>query len=158
VHPVSPQFFLEAQRNRTAPFWRHPSLTPLTNTATTTINNDIPATQETVQHDVDNDDNDDIVDMADAVIRETYTESMTQIIQLLRDFTNGLEYQIQFQDRRMLDTLEREGAGLLRLAHNCIDRERRSNLSRSSTPMTWERSTANAMFYRTRLPLADAGT
>ncbi|KAJ7182122.1 hypothetical protein C8R46DRAFT_885355 [Mycena filopes] len=29
VKPVSPVFFLEVQRNRTAPFWSHPSLIPL---------------------------------------------------------------------------------------------------------------------------------
>ncbi|KAJ6464907.1 hypothetical protein C8R45DRAFT_799908, partial [Mycena sanguinolenta] len=55
-----------------------------------------------------------------------------------------------FQDSRFLTTLEREGAGFLRLAESCLSRERRENLTRSATPTTWERSTANTMFYRTR--------
>ncbi|KAJ6586198.1 hypothetical protein B0H19DRAFT_925748, partial [Mycena capillaripes] len=76
----------------------------------------------------------------------------------IRDFADGLEYQRQFQDSRMLDTLEREGASFLRLADNCLSRERRVNSTRSTAPSTWERSTSNAMFYRTRPVLSDRDT
>ncbi|KAJ7444262.1 hypothetical protein B0H11DRAFT_1695726, partial [Mycena galericulata] len=73
----------------------------------------------------------------------------------LRDFSDGIEYQRQFRDSRMLDVLEREGASFLRLAENCLSRERRVNSTRSAAPSTWERSTLNAMFYRTRPVLSD---
>ncbi|KAJ7895665.1 hypothetical protein B0H14DRAFT_2233161, partial [Mycena olivaceomarginata] len=68
-----------------------------------------------------------------------------------RNFCDGLEYQHQFQDtRRMIDALERDGASFFRLAHNYLSRERHQNSTRGVGPMTWERSTANAMFYCSR--------
>jgi len=39
-----------------------------------------------------------------------------------RDFLDGLEYQLQFKDERMLDMVEREGAGFWQLAQNCLSR------------------------------------
>ena len=82
--------------------------------------------------------------------RETFRETMRTHIDRMKDFCDGLEYQVQFEDQRFLDTLEREGGHFLRLMQNCLSQERRSNSTRSATPTTWEQSTANAMFYRTR--------
>ena len=84
--------------------------------------------------------------------RTTYCETMKSHVDTIRDFCDGLEYQIQFEDQRFLDTLEKEGARFLRLMENCLSRERRSNSTRPGSigPATWEQSTANAMFYRTR--------
>ncbi|KAJ7782231.1 hypothetical protein DFH07DRAFT_728332, partial [Mycena maculata] len=56
----------------------------------------------------------------------------------------------QFRDSRFLDTLEREGAGFFRLVDNCRSREGHMNCTHAAAPTTWERSTANTMFYRTR--------
>ncbi|KAF8166411.1 hypothetical protein K438DRAFT_1616922 [Mycena galopus ATCC 62051] len=61
-------------------------------------------------------------------------------------------------DSRLLDTLEREGGSFFRFLDNCLSRERRENSTRSVPPTTWERSTANAMFYRTRPVRADRDT
>ena len=58
----------------------------------------------------------------------------------------------------MLETLERNGAGFFRLARNCLDRERRQNLSRASSLTMWEQATANVMYYRTRPRSADQDT
>ncbi|KAJ8584911.1 hypothetical protein M405DRAFT_746189, partial [Rhizopogon salebrosus TDB-379] len=74
------------------------------------------------------------------------------------DFCDGLEYQIQFNDHRMLDTIEHEGASFIRLMENCRDRERRENSSCSRSPTTWEKETSNAMFYRSRPVLSDQST
>ncbi|KAJ6565256.1 hypothetical protein DFH09DRAFT_847404, partial [Mycena vulgaris] len=63
--------------------------------------------------------------------------------------------QQQFNDPRILDALEREGASFLRFAQGCLSRERRQNSSRSVTPAIWERSTSSAMFYRARPRLSD---
>jgi hypothetical protein len=82
--------------------------------------------------------------------RATFRERLNERIQLLREFADGLEYQRQFTDHQMLETLERDGAGLFRLAKNCLSRERRLNSSRSSSPTTWERTTSNALYYRAR--------
>ncbi|KAG1818235.1 hypothetical protein EV424DRAFT_1283410, partial [Suillus variegatus] len=77
-------------------------------------------------------------------------ERMLTHVKNIRDFCDGLEYQIQFNDYRMLTVLERNGSSFLRLADNCLSRERRENSSRSRSPTTWEKGTASTMFYRAR--------
>jgi len=69
-------------------------------------------------------------------------------IQMIRDFADGLEYQISFQDCHYLKTLQKEGAGFFQLAENCLSHEHRFNSSREASPTTWESSTANAIFYQ----------
>jgi hypothetical protein len=167
VHPVHPVFFLEVKRNRTLPFWSHPSLIPLSDNHTqasasipaTTVES-LDSTQPTSpendydgDHGVDGSDDElsELIDMRQDG-RATYRETMKTHVDAIRDFCDGLEYQIQFEDQRFLDTLEREGAHFLRLMENCLSRERCSNSTRpgSIAPAMWEQSTANAMFYRTR--------
>ena len=106
---------------------------------------------------IDNDDEEDSDGDADDMEgllflqdQRTFRESMTSYAELLEDFAKGLRYQIQFNDRRMLATIEREGTVLLRLIENCLDRERRANDARCEGPLTWECSTTNAMFWRPR--------
>jgi hypothetical protein len=81
---------------------------------------------------------------------KTYREKMENYIRIIREFCDGLEYQVKFQDPRFLTTLEKDGAGFIRLAQNCLSRERRLNSSQAASPSTWERATANALFYRAR--------
>lgn len=85
----------------------------------------------------------------------TFQERFEAHIKNFRDFCDGLQYQIQFNDHRMLNAVEREGASFIRLMENCLGQERRENLSWQRSPTTWERETSNAMFYRTR-PLSTA--
>jgi hypothetical protein len=54
----------------------------------------------------------------------TFEERFRDHIQTLRDFCDGLEYQVQFNDHRMLETLEREGGSFLRFARECLMQER----------------------------------
>jgi hypothetical protein len=82
--------------------------------------------------------------------RETFAKKMQCHVELIRNFCDSMEHQIQFGDHRFLKTLERESAGFLRLAENCITQERRLNSSRETSPTTWENSAANAMFYHSR--------
>ena len=110
--------------------------------------------------DVEIESDDEFVDTADGtqeVNSKTYREEMEGLTKLLQDFADGCAYQIQFGDRRFLKTLEKEGAGLFRLARNCLSHERRANSSRVASPTTWESSTASALFYRSR-PRHDHGT
>lgn len=177
VHPVDPVFFLEVQRNRTLPFWSHPALVPIlpptgpTQTqvqatsivvAPVVIQRLSRAGQDPDSDDdgVGSDDDDDLVDMGapSSAAHATFDDRLTTYLQTIREFCDGLEYQRKFQDSRFLDTLEREGAGFLRLAGNCLSRERRENSTRSAAPTTWERSTANAMLYRSRPPPSDRNT
>jgi hypothetical protein len=114
--------------------------------------------------DGEDDDDDDDVDDDDGLIdtggnaMQTFQERLDDDIDLIKDFLNGLEYQRQFGDHRFLDSLERNGAAFFRFARNCLDRERRLNSSRAPSPTTWEQTTANAMFYRSRPRSADRDT
>ena len=173
-HPVNPRFFLEVTRNRSLPFWSHPSLKPISlsreeieayqKTATIDDENDEApgdlysrvntAKNEVDDFDFESEDDDALIDTwengGDDLEKKTYEEEMEDYIDLIRDFCNGLEFQIKFQDRRFLKTLQRDGAKFFQLARNCLSREKRQNSSRVASPTTWERSTANALFYRSR--------
>ncbi|KAF7966149.1 hypothetical protein HWV62_39928 [Athelia sp. TMB] len=179
VHDVPPIFFLEVKRRRTLPIWQHPKLVPLVprphaeaSAAAGEPLSPAPGNETIGSHamspapendnpDADDDDDDD--DAVDTQIGQwaggqTLRESFLDEIQTIRDFCDGLEYQVQFEDRRMLETLQREGASFLRLARSCLGRERRYNSTRGAAPTTWEKATASAMFYRTRPPPRDAST
>ena len=164
--PVDPRFFLEVTRNRTLPIWSHPLLKPLP-TATDVTEPDCPKTVAGNENDpVDDpvydrlnlaaytiDDDDGLIDTeggGERTEKNAVKEKMEDYIRIIRNFCDGLEYQLKFQDPRFLTTLEKDGAGFITLAQNCLSRERRQNSSRAVSPSTWERSTANAMFYRAR--------
>ncbi|KAJ7577132.1 hypothetical protein C8J56DRAFT_1007246 [Mycena floridula] len=147
---VTPLFFLEVKRSRTTPFWRHKDLVPLSpadgeGAVVTAENCDVPIDERVGDEDEDSDDEADF-----QATQKTFLESMQDRISTLKSFADGLEYQLQFNDNRMLTTLEREGAALFRLAGNCLDREKRFNSSRHLAPATYERATSNAMFWRPR--------
>ncbi|KAF8889149.1 hypothetical protein CPB84DRAFT_1749343 [Gymnopilus junonius] len=88
---------------------------------------------------------------------QTFEEALMDEIKLIEEFTAGLKHQAQFRDGRLLNTLQREGAGFLRFAKACMEKERRLNSTRSPTVSTWEKSTSSAMFYRAR-PTVDRST
>jgi len=74
----------------------------------------------------DDDDDDDEMEMRVALQGGlTYEEAMNENITKIGNFLEGLRYQVQFRDRRMLQVLEREGGSLLRLADACLNKERR---------------------------------
>jgi hypothetical protein len=130
VQPVPPTFFLQVKRNRTLPFWQHPTLIPLEGNPSVTANSshatkaaddDDDNEQDPCREASNEDDTENIVDM-EATLWEcdggTYRERLVDDITVIWDFCDRLVYQLQFEDRRMLErveTLEREGASLLRL-------------------------------------------
>jgi hypothetical protein len=167
--PVDPIFFLQVTRNRSTPFWSHPALQSLPDAENKTDADDIASaisddnhrvmeepyirlnTAGTLYEEVDFESDDEgPVNTWEGEFnnqQKTCREELTAIIHLLQDFVDGLEYQVQFQDLCFLKTLEKEGAGLFRLAHNCLSCERHLNSSRAASPTTWESSTANTHFY-----------
>ena len=160
--PVDPRFFLKVTRNHTLPIWSHPLLKPLA-TATDVSEPDCPKAVDGNEDDpVYNrlnlaayaiDDDDRLIDTeggGESTEKNAVKEKMEDYIRIIRNFCDGLEYQLKFQDPRFLMTLEKDGAGFIALAQNCLSRERQQNSSRVVSPSTWERSTANAMFYRAR--------
>jgi hypothetical protein len=170
VHPVPPIFFLEVTRNRKAPFWSHPLLVPLVpdmDKPTSAASGDcVEHTPETdhcpaLEDESEEESDSGWVDMGQDLLgggRATFEERFREHIRTIKDFCDGLEYQVQFGDHRMLLALERDGVGFLRLAKNCLSRERRMRSTRGSTPTTWEKRTLNAIYYRTRPNAADVNS
>jgi hypothetical protein len=105
------------------------------------------AHEDEFDEDSGSDDDDNLVDTG---AKGTFKERLHEHAQVLREFCHILEYQEQFNDHRMLAALERDGAGLLRLARNCISSEKRSNSSRSTTPTTTARLATDTTFFRIR--------
>jgi hypothetical protein len=67
---------------------------------------------------------DDLVDMfCQQLDTRTFQERMLTHVKNIHDFCDGLEYQIQFNDYRMLTILECNGSSFLRLADSCLSRE-----------------------------------
>ncbi|EAU90664.2 hypothetical protein CC1G_03933 [Coprinopsis cinerea okayama7 len=159
VHPVPALFFAEVKRARTTPFWSHSTLIPL---ASDDIDSEPcddgqPEPNECNDEEVRSvySDESDIDEELENFVPmpgggATFEEAMHEKIKLIRDFADGLEYQIQFRDDRLLHTLERQGAAFLRLALECLEKEKRMRATRGPNPLTWDSSTTNAMFYRSR--------
>ena len=171
IPPVSPTFFLKVKHNRTTPFWLHHALQPdclliLAPPVGPLLEGSTPArksnSNEFKGYDNNNNNDDDnnnvdVVNMQSGMFRDgaTFRERFLRKIDCYHDFLDGLEYQLQFKDERMLETVEREGAGFWQLAQNCLSQEHCMNTSRGSSPVTWEWETSNAMFYHTRPPRRD---
>ena len=134
-----PTFFLEAVRFREPPFWRHKTLRPLEEYRSDSV---AVATQPVEGSDedpdlgaeVDDDENEggsaDEEDEEEEVGTyqhdgRTFEEALMDEIKLIEEFTAGLKHQTQFRDGRLLNALQREGAGFLRFAKACMDKERR---------------------------------
>ena len=64
-------------------------------------------------------------DPAPVLDPDKYHRRMRAHITNIRDFCDGLEYQLQFNDTRMLQVVETEGASFLRLVEDCLRKEGR---------------------------------
>ncbi|KAJ7642146.1 hypothetical protein FB45DRAFT_365933 [Roridomyces roridus] len=148
---VPPVFFLEVKRQRTAPFWIHPSLRPLSDENDThTTSDGLQDTGPDWDNDEEDDDEDDLVDTRPGDDGVTFAEALDEEIEVIAEFAKGLKFQRQFRDQRMLQVLQREGASFLRLARACLEKEKRLRSTRGTPPSTWDRSAGSAMFYRAR--------
>ena len=113
---MPPTFFLKVKRQRSAPFWTHKSLIPLEDDINEAHNRSTEAVgpgseaAEAQDNDPDLDDHDSDDGLVDTQIgletRATFRERLDEHIRLLREFADGLEYQRQFTDHQMLETLE----------------------------------------------------
>ena len=160
MHKVPLTFFLEAVRFREPPFWRHETLRPLEEYRSDSL---AVATQPVegkdddpdLEAEVDDENEGGSVDEEDEEEEvgtyqhdgRTFEEAFTDEIKLIEEFTVGLKHQTQFRDGWLLNTLQQEGAGFLRFAKACMDKEKRMNSTRGSTVSMWERSTSAVMFY-----------
>ncbi|KAF7366599.1 SWIM-type domain-containing protein [Mycena sanguinolenta] len=169
MKPVPPVFFLEVKRQRTAPFWVHPSLQPLSDDAGAGANSGGVEEQQVENplndamdsdegDDGDDEEDDDLIDTQFGADQLTFLEAMDEKIEIVSEFLKGLKYQRQFRDQRMLQTLEREGASFFRLANACLTKEKRLASTRGEAPSTWDPSASSAMFYRARPGRSDENT
>ncbi|ESK85102.1 hypothetical protein Moror_3617 [Moniliophthora roreri MCA 2997] len=89
-------------------------------------------------------------DEEEVMILGMYDGRLDGYMAMLRDFADGLEYQQQSHDYRMLDMVERRGAPLFRLIEECRRKEQQMNSTRGTALSTWDPSTIGAMYYRGR--------
>jgi len=171
MHKVPPTFFLEAVRFREPPFWRHKTLRPLEEYRSDSVavaRQLVEGRDEDPDLGAEVDDDENEGGSADEEDEEeevgtyqhdgrTFEEALMVEIKLIEEFTAGLKHQTQFRDGRLLNALQREGAGFLRFAKACMDKERRMNSTRGSTVSTWEGSASSAVFYHAR-PIVDRST
>ncbi|KAF7793917.1 hypothetical protein EIP86_005039 [Pleurotus ostreatoroseus] len=180
VKPVDPRFFLEVTRNRTTPFWSHSSLIPIIPDSHSSASGSNPnataggaetiplrastekstaallqqrasdSRESTVEPESECGRPDDDEGLVDIGASGTTCERFNDAIRLLRELADGLEYQIQFNDHRMLEVVERDAAGALRLAHSIRHKEASYNSTRGPVPRTWDSCGLNVMFYRPR--------
>lgn len=61
----------------------------------------------------------------DKLKNDAFQKRMRIHISNIRDFCDGLEYQLQFNDHRLLEELEGDGRGFLGFVHSCLRREGR---------------------------------
>ncbi|KAJ7590231.1 hypothetical protein C8J56DRAFT_590421 [Mycena floridula] len=65
------------------------------------------------------------VSQEDEMTPDLFQKRMRTHIRNIREFCDGLEYQMQFNEFRLLEEFEREGQSFLSLVHDCLKREGR---------------------------------
>lgn len=70
------------------------------------------------------------------ITEEVYQKRMQRHINNIRDFCDGLEYQLSFNDFGMLEVLEQEGAQFLQLVKECLRKEGRLKEDDETTTST----------------------
>ncbi|KAF5359967.1 hypothetical protein D9757_012146 [Collybiopsis confluens] len=145
------------KRNRTAPIWSHPLLKPLPSSqnVTETVDEvlyreegDVASDGRAEEDEEEEEEEEEEVDVVTAS-HLTHDEQMNGLIRDLRSFADGLAYQIQFRDNRMLSAVYRNGSGFIRMMEACLEKERRDNLNRGMPTATWDSEFASATYYRT---------
>ncbi|KAJ3819898.1 hypothetical protein F5880DRAFT_1031187 [Lentinula raphanica] len=160
VAPVPPVFFLDVKRSRTSPVWCHPCLRPRVegdvDRAAHAEDDDLDRENEGVDDEGEDEDSEDecedegTLDVDSSSRNGTYQERMAKLIQDLHNFADGLSYQMQFRDERVLDSIDRNGRGFLRMMDSCLEKERRQNTNAGAPLGTWDASSALSMYYRSR--------
>ncbi|KAI9104550.1 hypothetical protein DFS34DRAFT_575813 [Phlyctochytrium arcticum] len=176
-------FFWEVKRQRTAPYWKHPSLRVIHDDEEDSDDDDDdddeggpgdvegvaeaggcaldaedPADGEDDDEETSDWEQEELEDGDPNDCHQTFEEEMTEICKVLSEFGRGLEFQVQFRDYRMLQALKREGATFLRMARGALQKENRLRGTRGRNATTWELSSNGVMFYRARPPVIDENT
>ncbi|KAL0563702.1 hypothetical protein V5O48_018363 [Marasmius crinis-equi] len=163
VQEVEPVFFWEVERNRTAPWYVHPSLRPLDPTLPPIVSipaSDLPDVRAVDEEDpadnpIPTDGDSEEGDEDETAVGDTrsFESHLDSRIELLSEFLAGLKFNRQFRDHRLLEVVERRGRSFFKMADEWLEKERQMNSTRCARPNTW--SSGDAMFYRPRPPAAE---
>jgi hypothetical protein len=159
-HPAPSQFFLEVQRNRTTPFWKHPSLIPLNQTTTSIAETPLPS--ETPSNDVlgpdeddDGPDDDESDDGMDEKLHEETIQTLEQRIErnasILDRFLPLLRYQKQFASLQFSVEQDKQLARAVGWAEDCLEVEKLENSPSAEKQTTWGMK-STTMFLNPRPP------
>ena len=149
-HPVGSRFFLEVERNRTAPFWKHPDLLPLECSADNTADLDIPQEMEGVGDDEEGSD-DGFEERLHEESVQTMDTRLETTAQLLEKFASLLRAQIQYADMRFFAEQEKQLARAVGFMEDCLEVERLENSRILDKPTTWGMK-STTMYLRPRAP------
>ncbi|KAJ3753952.1 hypothetical protein EV360DRAFT_74091 [Lentinula raphanica] len=136
--------------------WRRPRVEGDVDRAAHAEDDDLDRENEGVDDEGEDEDSEDecedegTLDVDSSSRNGTYQERMAKLIQDLHNFADGLSYQMQFRDERVLDSIDRNGRGFLRMMDSCLEKERRQNTNAGAPLGTWDASSALSMYYRSR--------
>lgn len=151
-HPVMPRFFLEVTRNRTTPFWSHPSLVPLEeidDESGISLPPMTPALSTPVEEwDSDSNSDQDFDDGPSEDLAATYAIQMETLASDLEDLASIVRHQVQVCEVRLLARAQQETARACRWHAAIRELERINNSRYAVRPSTWSHS--GTMFVYTR--------
>jgi hypothetical protein len=140
--PVPPEFFLQAKRSRTLPFWSHSTLQPIT---------PLPSDQSTLIPSIkpleigfSRLDHGNFDDLPSAELRANFAVEMKAMADACIDVSDFIKHQIQFGEVRFLTSIRPKINGLLKFHDEVKEFERVMNGQHEKRPKTWDRR--NMMF------------
>ena len=163
---VNPEFFFKVERNRTTPFYSHPSLVELPPNGGTSDDEDdngqrsqpallsLGPTLLTMPFNILPPYEDLNPDQ-----RLTMAEVLTRLQNEASIFFNEImPSQIQYSDPWWLSTLERECSGFFCLFRTLVNLENQIKSTRSDAPRTWDPKISDGMYYRPQPPAREMYT
>lgn len=143
-HPVSPWFFIEVTRNRTAPIWTHPSLVPMSDNDGNLVPAPAPLTTNwnPIRDIAESKDFDDDVPVSN------YAEKMEEMAQKLERLASYARYQIPFGQKKAYQQFYNQTSRSLKFLDELEEHERVSNNPQAARPGTW--SKPHLMFIYTK--------
>jgi hypothetical protein len=148
-HPVDSRFFLNAQRNRTTPFWSHPTLIPIQPSTTNAIFHS-PTTAPINEQDEDTDAEGSDDDLEETLHEDTVQEipdRLEAIARILERFTPLLRAQKQYSDLRFYMEQGRQLDRAIGFMEDCLEVERLENSRVLNAPTTWGRKSTTMYLY-----------
>lgn len=143
-HPVSPWFFLEAERQHNAPFWVHPSLVPLADQGGEFVAPPVLSVTDADPGLLDSLTDDDLPTELNA----SFANNMENLAFKLEDLASYARHQIQFGQYKSFAQFQTQCSRSLKFYDEIKDRERTDNTPQAQRHRTWQHP--NLMFIYTK--------